>query len=41
MVGYLPFLPTSIKTIFTGISGTALSALLLNILLPQEKEATE
>ena len=39
MVGYLPFLSTSIKTIFTGISGTALSALLLNILLPKEKEA--
>lgn len=37
-LGYLAFMSTSIKTIFTGISGTALTALLLNMILPQAEE---
>ena len=35
---YLSFLPTTVLTLFTGISGTALSALLLNIILPKTEE---
>lgn len=37
-LGYLAFMSTSIKTIFTGISGTALTALLLNMILPQAEK---
>lgn len=35
---YLSFLPSTVTTIFTGIPGTALVALLLNILLPKREE---
>ena len=36
--GILAFLPPTVVTLFTGISGTAITALILNIILPKEKE---
>lgn len=36
--GTLAFLPSTVVTLFTGISGTAITALLLNIILPDEKK---
>ena len=39
--GTLAFLPSTVVTLFTGISGTAVTALLLNIVLPQEKKEAE
>ncbi|XCP86001.1 solute carrier family 23 protein [Roseburia hominis] len=38
---YLVFLPTTILTIFTGISGSAIIALVLNIILPKTDEDRE
>ena len=35
---FLSFLPETVLTIFTGISGTAIVALLLNIILPRTDE---
>ncbi len=35
---FLSFLPATVLTIFTGISGTAIVALVLNIILPQDDE---
>lgn len=37
----LSFLPATVTTIFTGIPGTALVALILNIILPKTREETE
>ncbi len=37
-MNFLSFLPETILTIFTGISGTALTALILNIVLPKTDE---
>lgn len=37
----LSFLPPTVTTIFTGIPGTALVALILNIVLPKTREDTE
>lgn len=36
--GTLVFLPSTVVTLFTGISGTAITALILNIILPNKKE---
>ena len=36
--GTLAFLPSTVVTLFTGISGTAITALVLNIILPGEKK---
>ena len=36
--GYLSFLPSTITTLCTGISGTALTALILNFVLPKTEE---
>lgn len=36
--GVLEFLPSTVITLFTGISGTAITALILNIILPHEKK---